>query len=140
MLPFDQKDFLRSALSLASGMLGFTCLAAWRSHGHLPTIGITLVLPFGVLTFWGIYSYRMKSLAKQLGFIQNHRQLFEQSSSPSERPQTLVYSPPKLLTQSGQRLIIQAARRRQQFRNQSKVSTVIKDSREISPTKNSLQK
>ena len=140
MLPYDQKDFSRSALSLAGGMLGFTGLVAWHSNVHLPTIGITLVLPFGVLTFWGIYSIRMKSLAKQLGFIQDHPQLVDQSKEPTKTPDNLSQTPPKSLTLSGQRLIIQAARRRHLFKNQTKGSTLIKDSREILASKTHQQK
>jgi hypothetical protein len=54
MLTFDHRDFTKSALSLAGGMLGVALLAAWRSKGDIPTMSLTLGLPFGVLAFWGI--------------------------------------------------------------------------------------
>jgi hypothetical protein len=77
MLTFDHRDFTKSALSLAGGMLGVTLLAAWRSQGDIPTMSLTLGLPVGVLAFWGIYSLRMKRMALELGFVRDHTRVRE---------------------------------------------------------------
>ncbi len=88
MLTFDHRDFTKSALSLAGGMLGVALLAAWRSGGDITTMSLTLGLPVGVLAFWGLYSLRMKRMAQELGFIRDHPNLAPDIPNPT--PQNAV--------------------------------------------------
>ncbi|MCX6128882.1 MAG: hypothetical protein NTX25_07435 [Proteobacteria bacterium] len=82
MVSFDPRDFTKSALSLAAGMFGVALLAAWRSQGDIPTISLTLGLPFGVLAFWALYSLRMKRVQDELSFIREQpTKIFEDLSA-----------------------------------------------------------
>jgi hypothetical protein len=109
MLTFDHRDFTKSALSLAGGMLGVVLLAAWRSQGDIPTMSLTLGLPVGVLAFWGIYSLRMKRLAQDLGFVRDYSRVREYPPGHGPRrnfkPKLLHRGcHTKLTTDSGRRL------------------------------------
>jgi hypothetical protein len=65
--------------------LGVALLAAWRSKGDIPTMSLTLGLPLGVLAFWGIYSFRMKRTALELGFVRDHPRVREHPPGSGRR-------------------------------------------------------
>src|SRR6185436_17255121 len=97
MLTFDHRDFTKSALSLAGGMMGVALLAAFRSGGDIPTMSLTLGLPVGVLAFWGLYSLRMKRMAQELGFVRDHPQLTARIQNPTPQSKVPGSFKPKLL-------------------------------------------
>ncbi len=127
MLTFDHRDFTKSALSLAGGMLGVALLAAWRSKGDIPTMSLTLGLPVGVLAFWGIYSLRMKRTAMELGFIRDHLPV-EQHPSGGGRPGSFK---PKLLHRgSHTKLTTDSGRPLPRFRSRQRTASLAWDTQD----------
>lgn len=125
MLTFDHRDFTKSALSLAGGMLGVVFLAAWRSGGDIPTMSLTLGLPVGVLAFWGLYSLRMKRMAQELGFIRDHPGRGSNRSNPApHNPVSGNFKPRLLHRGSHSKLTLEAARQLPRFRTRSKVASL----------------
>ncbi|MDQ3232496.1 MAG: hypothetical protein M3Q07_11795 [Pseudobdellovibrionaceae bacterium] len=121
MLTFDHRDFTKSALSFAVGMLGVALFAAWRSKGDIPTMSLTLGLPLGVVAFWGIYSWRMKRMALELGFVRNHTEPVQ--ALPQHR--VPANFKPKLLHRgTHSQLTLEAARQLPRFRTRTKVSSL----------------
>lgn len=123
MLTFDHRDFTKSALSLAGGMLGVALLAAWRSGGDIPTMSLTLGLPVGVLAFWGIYSLRMKRMAQDLGFVRDLPHRSHDVPSPAPQNASPGSFKPKLLHRGNQsNLTLDASRQLPRFRTRPKVA------------------
>ncbi len=58
-IQFDYLDFTKSAWSLAGGMSGVFLLAVLRNPADVSTLLITLGLPAGVISLWGIYSLKL---------------------------------------------------------------------------------
>ena len=130
MLTFDQRDFTKSALSLAAGMLGVAMLAAWRSGGDIPTVSLTLGLPLGVLAFWGVYSLRMKRMASDLGFTGTNG--FDRDPPGPQSAMTGRSFHPKLLHRSHQSaLILDIAHPLPRFRCRSKEAPLTWDSQDL---------
>jgi len=123
MLTFDHRDFTKSALSLAGGMLGVALLAAWRSKGDIPTMSLTLGLPVGVLAFWGLYSLRMRRMALELGFVRDHLKLNSEPSPPNGFVRG-SFKPKLLHRGSHSKLTIEAARHLPRFRTRPKVASL----------------
>ncbi len=122
MLKFDHRDFTKSALSLAGGMLGVALLAAWRSGGDIPTMSLTLGLPVGVLAFWGLYSLRMRRMGQELGFLGDNSTLDSEGRPQDPQSLALASFKPKLLHEGGQGLTLEAARQLPRFRSRPKVA------------------
>ena len=116
MLTFDHRDFTKSALSLAGGMLGVALLAAWRSQGDIPTMSLTLGLPFGVVAFWGIYFLRMKRMARELGFVRDHPEVHH----PPEIDRTGSFKPKLLHRGCHTKLTTDSGRPLPRFRSRSR--------------------
>jgi hypothetical protein len=121
MLTFDHRDFTKSALSLAGGMLGVTFLAAWRSQGDIPTMSLTLGLPVGVLAFWGIYSLRMKRMALELGFVRDHPRVREHPPGTRMRAS---FKPKLLHRGSHTKLTTDSGRPLPRFRSRSRADAL----------------
>lgn len=127
MLTFDHRDFTKSALSLAGGMLGVALLAAWRSKGDIPTMSLTLGLPVGVLAFWGIYSLRMKRTAMELGFVRDHLPV-EPHPSGGGRPGSFK---PKLLHRGNHtKLTTDSGRPLPRFRSRQRTASLAWDTQD----------
>lgn len=121
MFTFDHRDFAKSALSLAGGMLGVALLAAWRSKGDIPTMSLTLGLPVGVLAFWALYSLRLRRIAQDLGFVRDHPQLSGELR-PSKGFVLRSFKPKLLHRGSHSQLTIEAVRHLPRFRTRPKVA------------------
>ncbi|WP_141732154.1 hypothetical protein [Oligoflexus tunisiensis] len=130
MLTFDHRDFTKSALSLAGGMLGVALLAAWRSEGDIPTMSLTLGLPVGVVAFWGIYSLRMKRLAQELGFVRDHPRI-----TPKGGPVRGSFKPKLLHRGSHTRLTTDAGRQLPRFRTRPRASPLTWDTQDTPPVR-----
>jgi|GEM_PF-2940044 len=122
MLKFDHRDFTKSALSLAGGMLGVALVAAWRSGGDIPTMSLTLGLPLGVLAFWGLYSLRMKRMGQELGFVRDDPSLDSAGKLSNPQSPAPANFKPKLLHGGGRGLTLEAARQLPRFRSRPKVA------------------
>ncbi len=122
MLTFDHRDFTKSALSLAGGMLGVALLAAWRSGGDVPTMSLTLGLPVGVLAFWAVYSLRMKRMAQELGFVRDHPKGTQNAKGSQASAPVQTSFQPKLLHQGEHGLTLDPARQLPRFRSRPKVA------------------
>ena len=133
MLTFDQKDFTKSAMSLAGGMLGVALLAGWRTGGDIQTMSLTLGLPLGVFVFWGIYSLRMKKMAKEMTPVQNHQPLKRKDHSPSAPSPVQIGLKPELLHRGRQGLTLEAARQLPRFRSRAKDTAVTWDGQDNPP-------
>jgi hypothetical protein len=127
MLNFDNRDFTKSALSLAGGMLGVAILAAWRSGGDIPTMSLTLGLPVGVLAFWGLYSLRMRRMSQELGFVRDSSTLDLENQAANPQSLAPASFKPKLLHEGGQGLTLEAARQLPRFRSRPKVAPVARE-------------
>jgi hypothetical protein len=123
MLTFDHRDFTKSALSLAGGMLGVALLAAWRSKGDIPTMSLTLGLPVGVLMFWLLYSLRMRRLVQDLGFVRDHPRLIGEPD-PSKGFVLSSFKPRLLHRVRHSKLTIEAARHLPRFRTRPRVASL----------------
>ena len=118
MLNFDNRDFTRSALSLAGGMLGMSFIAGWRSGWEIQAMSLTLGLPLGVVAFWAIYSWRMRRLQQELGFGKDLPPII----AVAARTPAAFY--PKLLHRGVRELTLEAARLLPRFRKRSRTATL----------------